>query len=515
MAVFRATIVPGLAFLLASCSQAPTTLFIPQTSTGFVGAVVADEPTAARIGRDMLAQGGSAGDAVTAMIFAEVVTLPTTVGLGGGGVCVAYDPVANKAEVIDFAPTPTAGGRMGMPTMVRGVATLGATYGKLGWMRQLEPAENLARSGAQVSPALHQELVEPDSIARLDAASAQIYSGTDGQALREGGVAFNAALAATVVRLRRFGAGDFYRGTLASRFIDGARSVGGDIAMEELRDYLPQVSPAARLDLGTVSLLLPPPSVAGGLIASDVLGMALAGNYAGVDQPARVHLIAEATRRALTAETERRAGRSPNDVGDQRVARLWRSFDPKKAGPISPVSLPEASAPVGAVVAAMDRLGGAVACVLTQGPRFASGRLAGDTGVFVGPPVPRGGLLSLVPVIGADLTNRRTMLAAGSAGGAMAPTGAVQLALGALVEARGLEALLERPRMAHDGANVMLEDFGGDSALALEDRGHRLKVLPQTGRINAVLCPAGLPSASPACEARPDPRGRGLGVAGQ
>jgi gamma-glutamyltranspeptidase/glutathione hydrolase len=197
------------------------------------------------------------------------------------------------------------------------------------------------------------------------------------------------------------------------------------------------------------------------------------------------------------------------------MSRLGRDFDPKKAGPTSTIDIPASAAPVGGVVAAMDRLGGAVACALTQGPRFASGRLAGDTGIFVGPPPPKEGLVSLVPFIAADLANNRTVMAAASTGGVMAPTGAAQLALGALIEARGLAALLERPRMAHDGNSVLLEDFGGDSALALEDRGHKLKVLPQTGRINAVLCPGGLPSARPQCEARPDPRGRGLGVAGE
>jgi len=505
----------SLAGLLAGCAQAPTTLYTPLSSTGFVGAVVADEPTAARVGRDMLAKGGSAADAAVAMIFTEVVTLPTTVGLGGGGVCLAFDPVARKAEVIDFSPRPTLGGRMGIPTMVRGLATLGANYGKLGWSAQLESAENLARSGVQISPALFQELSEPDSIARLDAASGPIYSSSEGVALREGAVAFNAALGATIVRLRRFGAGDFYRGVLGSRFIDGARSIGGDLTVEELRDYLPQSGMATRVDIGSVAVLLASPPSAGGMIATDVLGLALTGDYLRLDQPARVHLMAEATQRALTAETARRAGRDANDSGTPRMARLARGFDPKKAGPNSAIDIPPTAAPVGGVVAAVDRLGGAVACALTQGPRFASGRLAGDTGIFVGPPPPKDGLISLVPMIAADLANNRTVLVAASTGGAMAPTGAAQLVLGALIEARGLDALLERPRMAHDGTAVLLEDFGGDSALALEDRGHKLKVLPQTGRINALLCPGGLPSARPQCEARPDPRGRGLGVAGE
>ncbi len=502
------------AFVLAGCTQAPTTLYT-NNSTGFVGAVVADEPTAARIGRDMLAQGGSAADAVVAMIFAEAVVLPTTVGFGGGGVCIAFDPTANKAEVIDFSPTLTKGGRMGTPSLLRGVAVLGAAYGKLGWSRQLEAAESLSRSGVQISAALANELAEQDSIPRLDGTAAPIYSSSSGLPLREGAVAFNPALSATIARLRRSGVGDFYRGVLATRYVEGARAVGGDLTLEELRDYVPTTALATRIDVGSVSVLMPSQPAAGGAVATDVLGIALTGNYVGIDQPARVHLIAEATRRALAAETARRAGRDVSDFGAARVRRLSQGLDATKAGPSATIALPDSATPVGAVIAALDRLGGAASCVLTQGPRFASGRIAGDTGIFVGPPPPVGGVMSLVPMIAADLTNKRSVLVAGSAGGAMAPTGAAQLALGALVEARGLEALLERPRMAHDGTSVLLEDFGGDSALALEDRGHKFKVLPQTGRINAILCPAGVPSARAVCEARPDPRGRGLGYAGE
>ena len=500
--------------MVSGCAQAPTNL-VTANSTGFIGAVVADEPTAARIGRDMLARGGSAADAVVAMTFAQIVSLPTSVGLGGGGICAVFDPSANKAEIIDFSPRGTAGGRMGIPSLVRGIATLGAGYGKLGWSRQLEPAEAFARSGVQVSPALAAELAEPDSMARLDAVATPIYSSVGGVPLQEGALLLQPALAATIARLRSSGAGDFYRGVLAQRFIEGARSVGGDLTAEELRDYLPQSTLATRIDFGSVAVLLPALPSAGGALTTDVLGIALTRNYLGLDQPARVHLIAEATRRALTSETARRAGREPSDAGAPRVARLGQGFDVATASPASAIALPESATPSGSVIAALDRLGGGVACAFTQGLRFASGRLAGDTGVFVGPPVPSGGVVSLVPMIAADLANKRTVLVAGSTGGAMAPTGAAQLALGALAEARGLDALLERPRMAHDGTAVLLEDFGGDSALALEDRGHKLKVLPPTGRINAILCPAGVPAARAACDARPDPRGRGLGFSGE
>ena len=55
---------------------------------GFLGGVVADDPQATVVGRDILSAGGSAADAVTAMYFTMAVVKPTNAALGGGGLCV-------------------------------------------------------------------------------------------------------------------------------------------------------------------------------------------------------------------------------------------------------------------------------------------------------------------------------------------------------------------------------------------------------------------------------------------
>src|SRR4029078_6886737 len=65
------------------------------------GMVASQSEIASRVGADVIAAGGTAGDAVVATAFALAVTHPTAANIGGGGFIV-YRPAAGDAVTYDF-----------------------------------------------------------------------------------------------------------------------------------------------------------------------------------------------------------------------------------------------------------------------------------------------------------------------------------------------------------------------------------------------------------------------------
>jgi gamma-glutamyltranspeptidase/glutathione hydrolase len=69
------------------------------------GMVVAQEKIAARIGGDILRQGGNAIDAAVATGFAMAVTYPRAGNIGGGGFMVIHSSERNEDVAIDYRET--------------------------------------------------------------------------------------------------------------------------------------------------------------------------------------------------------------------------------------------------------------------------------------------------------------------------------------------------------------------------------------------------------------------------
>jgi len=509
------------ALLLAGCAAAQRS---GAGADGFAGAVAADEPRAALVARDVLSDGGNAADAAVALYFALSVTLPSTAGLGGGGVCLIHDPENGRTEALDFLPRAAAGGPVAVPANLRGMAALHARYGRLRWARVLSPAENLARFGTRVSRALAREIATAGDKLLADPGVRDVFTDPDGRLLEEGDTLRQVELAAILARVRQKGVGEFYTGQTGMQLAQAAQSIGAPLTAADLRASAPAFRETVRVPFRNHVLHAAPPPAAGGPVTVQLVRMLTeARDIADASTEAdRAHLFIEASARALEAREGwmTASGDSAEPVAElvseERAEALMKGYDFEAAaavsGPETEVRRPENPWATGFAVA--DGQGMAVACNVTMNDLFGSGRMAPETGIILAPaPADRPASVALGPMLLVNEPTGRFFYAAAASGGPVAPTAMADVFLRAAVEKQSLEAAIAAKRLHHNGSpDIVFHEPGEsqDRLAALARRGYALREAGILGRVDAIWCPGGLPQQPESCEARSDPRGHGL-----
>lgn len=434
----------------------------PGHVSGFLGAVVADEPQAALIGRQALSAGGDAADAAVAVATTLAVTLPSRAGLGGGGACLVYRPgrksvnkgIPEAAIFVPLAPRepPEAGADRpaAIPMLPRGLYLLHARYGFLPFDQLILPAERLAATGATASRAFVDDLRQVSGPLLADPQARAVFS-HNGVPLAVGDRFVQPALASTLAHLRNDGVGSFYQGGMARRIVEASRLAGGPLTLAALYGGLPSWAPAVMVPDGRDQVAFLPPPADGGLAAAAAF-QALQSNPAA---------LAEADARAqAVAAAWRRSG------GDPRA--LLAAQQPGETLPPLPATT---------TFLTLDNQGGAVACALSMDNLFGTGRVAPGVG-FLLAASPRGVPLPLLAA--AIATQGQTFRAAVGGSG----QGAAGLAT----------------------AVAMINALRSGAPMAA--------AVPEPGRANAIVCPRGLPGAEKSCAWATDPRGAGLAAGG-
>lgn len=384
--------------MLASCSALSGSPDVPR-----LGQVVGDEPRAVEVGATVMGQGGDAADAAAATYFALSVTYPMAAGIGGGGICIVYDPSSKKADEFDFLARDTSGGGpYAIPGNVAGFALLQSTYGRLPWQRVVSPAESLAATGFPMSQALHARLESNQDIVRLDAELAREFLDQSGHLKSSGSILDAPSLAETLSRIRVDGAQALYKGTIADEIASYAHSQGGEIAASELAAYQPERGEPSRISIDGETAFLPSNRVGAGQYPRalferliDAEGQIVAAGHTGA-------VVASATKATLDA--------------------------------FKIVSLPRDLGATGFAV--VDQSGQAVSCAVTMDGPFGSGRTAGETGVVLAA-APKSGTGTLSPAFLAPLlaiSDDTIALAGAGAGG---PNGTAMVARALIDLARG------------------------------------------------------------------------------
>ncbi|MCA8909784.1 MAG: gamma-glutamyltransferase [Rhodospirillaceae bacterium] len=257
----------GLVLALAGCVLPSSNSRVPTPN-----AVAGDEPVAADIAFQIMAQGGNAVDAAVAAGLAMAVTLPTRVSPGAVGTCISIDApesisgVLGTEEPVDltlgrFEGPALPGGQVAVPALVRGLYAFHADGGVLRWSQVVAPAEQLARFGFPLSRTLAADL-EAGAAAQLrDPALRAALLAPDGTPRPVGTTVTRTELADTLSELRQAGVfGGALLDTLAAELAP-ANPAGAAAA---IRAYIPSLSePSEVLEAGDDLLVVGSSRVAG------------------------------------------------------------------------------------------------------------------------------------------------------------------------------------------------------------------------------------------------------------
>jgi gamma-glutamyltranspeptidase/glutathione hydrolase len=232
-----------------------------QPVRGAKAMVVSDEKIASDVGAEIMKRGGNAIDAAVAVGFALAVVCPEAGNIGGGGFMLVR--LANgRTAFIDYREVAPAKASRDMyvkadgtvdpqaslvgyravavPGAVAGLALALKSYGSMKLADVMAPAIRLAEEGFLVSEKLAASLSSMETVLNQFPTSRRIFL-KNGVQFHSGEIFRQPELAATLKRIARNGAGEFYRGQTARNLAAEMKREGGIITLEDLAHYKPQI----------------------------------------------------------------------------------------------------------------------------------------------------------------------------------------------------------------------------------------------------------------------------------
>jgi gamma-glutamyltranspeptidase/glutathione hydrolase len=437
----------------------------PGNVRGFLGGVAAEDPSAALAARQVLSAGGSATDAAVAAAWVMAVTLPSRVGLGGGGACLVYNVRKNNVEAVMFLPGARSAGLAGadrpaaVPMLARGLFALHTRSPVRPFEELMAPAEQLARFGTPVSRGLAEDLATVSGALLADSGARSVFAGPNGGVLQRGETLMQPLLATTLSQLRLSGVGDLHQGLLARRLEEASRAIGGNLTVDELRsrDALPSLAaPIVVQASGRDQVAFLPLPADGGLAG--------AASYLALKDGQS--LEAAGARGQAVSATWRRTGGDADTLLTANVPAVGTGALPASAG-----------------LAVFDRDGNAVSCAFTLNNLFGTGRIAPGMGMLLAAAPGRGAVqppLLSAAIAWNPVVEKFRMVAAGSGQHAAA--------------------------LAVAGPMARVIENNAPPAIAVEQG----RLAPGRGQYG--ICPSYLPGSERSCGAITDPSGHGVAL---
>ena len=294
------------------------------------GMVVSASNLAAKIGSEVLKNGGNAADAAVAVAYAMAVTYPAAGNLGGGGFLTLRLP-NGQAYFIDFrekAPKAAtskmfvdSNGKkipnasilgwkaVAIPGTVAGMEMLRKRWGSKSRAELMAPAIKLAQNGYILTQEDIDLMATSLSDFAKDRNAAKIFLKSDGNPWKKGDIFRQKDLADTLQTISKHGEDVFYHGSIAKKIVDASKKHGGILSLKDFENYHPRMMLPLTCSYRGYHIDTAPPPSGGGIALCEMLNI-----LSGYD----LHKMGLQTVPAVERQVEamRRAYSDRRDLGD-------------------------------------------------------------------------------------------------------------------------------------------------------------------------------------------------------
>ncbi|KAL5277591.1 hypothetical protein ACFFRR_002675 [Megaselia abdita] len=242
--------------LVTAVTVASFMVFLLKTDwnhTKRVGAIVSNGAECGPIGKDVIDEGGSAVDAIIAVLLCEGAILPHSVGIGGGFIATIYDRQRGTVESLvsrEMAPAKAdmhmfgntsslfGGISIAIPGEIKGYFAMHQKYGRLPWKRLFEPTIKLCLEGHPLTAFLHKAMIRNETILRAEKTFHGLFVNPDtGLLMKVGDTIRQPKLAETLQIIADNGADTLYGGELGRKLVHDVQERGGIMTIEDLKNF--------------------------------------------------------------------------------------------------------------------------------------------------------------------------------------------------------------------------------------------------------------------------------------
>ena len=503
------------------------------------GAVVCAHPLAAKVGIQILKNGGNAIDAAIATQLALAVVYPGAGNIGGGGFMVAH--LKNGKNItLDFRETaPAKASRdmyldangnpqmqlsqdghlaSGIPGTIAGLFAA-MKYAQLPFKKLIQPAIDLAEFGFAITA--HQARDFNQLKKEFEQLNSSPVVFVKEKAWKAGDTLIQRELANTLKRIRDNGAKDFYEGVTAKLIAKEMAKGKGIITLEDLKNYTAKLRQPMEFDYKDCHIVTMPLPSSGGIIMEQVLKMIGDRNIAAMrfQTAASVQLLTEAERRAF-ADRAQYLGDADfvkvpvsTLVSTKYLKERMKDYAPDKAGRSDVIKAGSIESEETTHLSILDKEGNAVSVTTTLNGGYGSRTVVAGAGFIlnnqmddfsVKPGVPnmygavgaeanaiapgKRMLSSMTPTI--VLKNKLPYMVVGTPGGTTIPTSVIQTIVNIIDFKMSAEDAVNKPKFHHQWLpdEIAIEnDFDQATIDSLTTMGYVVKKRGEIGRTELIL----------------------------